>query len=115
MQAHLVLGLLLAALAFAPGCSKSSAPNGPPAAPANDEGAQVFAMACARCHGPQGGGDGPLAARLGYVPNLQRPLARPHVLSIVQRGRGAMPGHADRLSAAQIEAVADHVERLGAR
>lgn len=115
----------LALLAATSGCSRAAddagvatsgaAKSGAAGPNASGEGAQVFAMACVRCHGAQGAGDGPLAARLGYVPDLRQPLERAHVIEMVTRGRGAMPGHADRLSPAQIEAVADHVGRLRAR
>lgn len=107
-------GLLTAVLLTGVGCSRP-ADEGAASVPATGEGAQVFAMACARCHGPKGAGDGPMAARLGYVPDLRKPLDRALVVDLVKRGRGAMPSHADRLSATQIEAVADHVGHLGAR
>lgn len=40
----------------------------PPAPPDLEHGAQLFAQTCARCHGPTGHGDGPVAAALNPRP-----------------------------------------------
>lgn len=72
-------------------------------------GKQVWAMACARCHGPRGAGDGPKTSRIGPVPTLERTLDPVMVRQVVMEGRGQMPPHAKRLSAAQIDAVVKHV------
>lgn len=72
-------------------------------------GKQVYAMACARCHGPRGAGDGPKTSRIGPVPSLERKLDPAAVRQVVLEGRGQMPPHAKRLSAAQIDAVVKHV------
>lgn len=114
---HAVLSLMLGAAAVAGGCRGERGAGAEAAASggAEDAGAAAYALACARCHGPGGAGDGPLAARLGYVPDLRRPLAPEQVTAVVTHGRGAMPGHADRLSPEQIAAVVAHVGRLGGR
>ncbi|MEZ4435549.1 MAG: cytochrome c [bacterium] len=111
---------LAALLASAAGCRPSDSadspapPSAPPAAP---DGAAVYAMACARCHGPDGAGDGELAARLG-VPTLRTPrvaaMPAAEMAALVRDGRGAMPPHGNRLPAAEIDAVVQHVRALGA-
>ncbi len=85
------------------------------------DGARVFTMACLRCHGPEGRGDGPLAVKMGPVPDLnEASLAsrydRRALGELVRYGRGKMPPHRDRLSPGEIEAVLTHLEqRFGAR
>ena len=69
-------------------------------------------MACARCHGPKGAGDGPRAAQLGTVPSLRTSLDIKAVRWVVTNGRGEMPAHADRLSPADIDAVSQYVAGL---
>lgn len=124
------LGMRLAALlalALAAGCRPADSPAPPaataapaaPVAPAAPDGAAVYAMACARCHGAEGAGDGALGARLG-VPTLRTPrvaaLPAAEMAALIRDGRGAMPPHGNRLAAAEIEAVVEHVRRLtGAR
>jgi mono/diheme cytochrome c family protein len=84
------------------------------------DGAQVFVMACARCHGPEGRGDGPLALKLGPVPDLNDADLRHRydhraLGELVRFGRGKMPPHRDRLSPSEIEAVLTYLgQRFGA-
>lgn len=66
-------------------------------------------MACARCHGPRGAGDGPKTSRVGPVASLERKLDPKAVRQIVLEGRGQMPPHASRLTRDQIDAVVKHV------
>ena len=72
-------------------------------------GKEVYAMACARCHGPRGAGDGPKTSRVGPVPSLEKKLDPKAVREVVLAGRGQMPPHASRLSREQIDAVVKHV------
>lgn len=72
-------------------------------------GKQVYDMACARCHGPRGAGDGPKTSRVGPVPSLEKKLDAKAVRQIVLEGRGQMPAHAARLTRDQIDAVVKHV------
>ena len=106
------LGFSLPLVAF--GCTGSVGENAPP-----PDGAAVFQMACVRCHGPEGHGDGPLAATFGPVPDLAALSApdqrarypRAELEALVRAGRGKMPAHQGRLGAAELNAVLDHVER----
>lgn len=80
--------------------------------PAPQSGKQIFQMACARCHGVRGAGDGPKRARLGPIPSLERPLDPGAVRDVIVNGRGLMPPHAGRLTPAQIDRVVDYVGTL---
>lgn len=112
---------LAALLAPAAGCRPSdpadspAPPSAASAAPVAPDGAAVYAMACTRCHGPVGAGDGELGARLG-VPTLRTPrvagLAEAELTALIRDGRGAMPPHGNRLSPAEIAAVGAHARRL---
>lgn len=98
------------AISLLTGCSPSGSP-GPSSPPPKPDGAAVYALACRRCHGDQGRGDGSLAHRVGPVPDLKpgRPAAL--IRTTVLNGRGAMPAHRNRLTPAQIDAVVDYVSR----
>jgi len=77
------------------------------AAPAAADPGKVYAEHCASCHGADRlGGMGP-----ALLPsNLER-LRKPAAIETIAKGRVAtqMPGFADRLSAAEIRALADYV------
>lgn len=80
------------------------------ASPAVVDGAAVFAGRCASCHGGTGGGGSgpPLdGGRMVEVyPDVEDQIA------VVTDGRNGMPAFADRLSAAEIEAVVEHTRSL---
>lgn len=87
-----------------------------PAPPAPPDGAALFQMACSRCHGPEGRGDGPLALKFGPVPDLLEaslPARYPRLQleEMLRYGRGKMPPHRDRMSPAELSAVAGYVEQ----
>ena len=82
-----------------------------------NEGARLFAINCAHCHGPSGHGDGPVAGELSELPaNLQAPAVQKHPAStlyeIVTDGKEAMPGFKGELSAKERWAVAYFVKSL---
>ncbi len=64
-------------------------------------GAGLYAENCAVCHGPQGQG------KIG--PSLQAAHDAQPVLAMIRSGKGMMPPFAQRLTAAQTQAVADYV------
>lgn len=76
-------------------------------ASAAEPAAALYAQHCARCHGADRlGSTGP-----ALLPeNLER-LRKPEALKVIAHGRTAtqMPGFADKLSAAEIQALADFV------
>lgn len=79
-------------------CSKKSATTTATALP---DGSKIFAGNCARCHGEMGVKD-------SRTPNLQTiALDKAGLVSSITNGKGHMPAFGDRLSAAEISAVAD--------
>lgn len=112
------LAALAFALALSIGCSSEPAAPSKRAAPPAEDGARVFAMACARCHAADGSGNGQLAGRLGPIPPLKSPtvskMKHDELIGLIRSGRGAMPPHAMRLTVEQIEAVAGYVGRMNA-
>jgi cytochrome c6 len=78
-------------------CSKKTTTT----AAAGPDGAKVFASNCARCHGDMGVKD-------SRTPNLQTiALDKAGLVNSITNGKGHMPAFGDRLSAAEISAVAD--------
>lgn len=87
----------LAILLVVASCSKKSSPT----AEKKIDGAQVFAGNCARCHGAEGVKD-------SRTPNLQTiPLEKAALVNSITHGKGHMPAFEDKLTAAEISAVAD--------
>jgi cytochrome c6 len=79
-------------------CSKKSATTTAAALP---DGSKIFAGNCSRCHGDMGVKD-------SRTPNLQTiALDKAGLVSSITNGKGHMPAFGDRLSAAEISAVAD--------
>ncbi len=75
----------------------------------NDKGAEVFANACASCHGPDGKGMN------GMAPNLREydDTIISHVLEHGKQGTiGTMPSFKGRLTAVQQKAVATYIRSL---
>jgi mono/diheme cytochrome c family protein len=72
-----------------------------PIGPGTDQGAEVFADNCAGCHGSDGSG--------GSGPSIRGEDDVAAIKSQVENGGGSMPAFAGRLTAAEIEAVAQYV------
>jgi mono/diheme cytochrome c family protein len=75
------------------------------------QGSKVFAVNCAQCHGAQGAGNGPVAAKLVELPtNLHAPEVRKHpvlkLYQVITDGQESMPGFKGELSAEERWAVA---------
>lgn len=80
-------------------CSKKAAPTSD--AKAAVDGAGLFSKNCARCHGPEGIKD-------ERTPNLQTiPLDKAGLVKSITYGKGDMPAFQEKLSEAEIAAVAD--------
>lgn len=80
-------------------CTKKSAPTA--AKEKVYDGALVFASNCKGCHGAEGVKD-------SRTPNLQTiALDKAGLVNSITNGKGHMPAFADRLSTAEISAVAD--------
>jgi len=91
-------------------------------------GAQVYRAQCARCHGPDGKGDGPAAAGLHPRPRdftrgtfklkstgSGEAPTRSDIRATIQNGMAgtSMPAFDDVLSAAQIDLVAEYLRGFG--
>jgi len=105
---------LFGAVSFG-GCTTGAEPP-PPDASAQSEGERIFTMACTRCHGMEGRGNGPLAVKLGPVPDLNAAdwmhrYDRRALGELLRHGRGNMPPHRDRLSPGELDAVLAYVLR----
>jgi mono/diheme cytochrome c family protein len=89
---------------------RGTAPAAGTGAPAEVDGAAVFAQSCAACHGRRGdGGAGPQLSDGRVVerfPDIDDQIA------VITDGDGGMPAFGDRLSEAEIRAVAEYERSL---
>jgi cytochrome c551 len=70
-------------------------------------GAAIYAANCAACHGAEGqGGVGPSLQGIGEMHTVAQ------LAEVITNGRGAMPAWRDRLTPAQIQAVAVYVSEI---
>ena len=64
-------------------------------------GRLIFEEYCAVCHGVQGKGDGTVAGRFGYIPDLTQDMTRQrsdgYLYAIIRHGRGIMPRYGDKI------------------
>ena len=77
----------------------------------------VFLVACAGCHGADGRGDGPQRAPVMRIPSFasrewQESRTDAEIVSIISLGRGMMPAFAERIPAAGMEALVEHLRGL---
>ena len=89
-----------------------------------EEGAPLYQEHCARCHGPEGDGEGPSAAALNPKPvhlddgAYMNPLSNAYLRRITAEGGAAvgkssmMPAHEGTLSAAEIRDVVAFLRSL---
>lgn len=92
---------------------------GSPVIPADQRvaGQRIFRINCVPCHGPGGGGDGPVA---GYLRDMPKNLQASHVqqrpaddlYAVVTEGKDSMPSFRGELSAAERWAVVAYVKTL---
>lgn len=61
----------------------------------------LFDTYCSVCHGVQGQGNGPVAQRLGFVPDLTQDMTRQrsdgYIYAVIRHGRGLMPRYGDKI------------------
>lgn len=80
----------------------------------NDEaavdGAEVFANRCASCHGSDAGGA--LGPKLSEGRVVERFPDIADQIAVIAEGQGGMPAFGDRLSEAEIQAVAEYLRTL---
>lgn len=64
-------------------------------------GGRIYNTYCIVCHGPQGHGDGTVAGRMGYVPDLTQDMTKQrsdgYLYAIIRHGRGVMPRYGDKI------------------
>jgi len=64
-------------------------------------GRRVYDTYCMVCHGLQGQGNGPVAGRLGYVPDLTQDMtvqrSDGYLYALIRHGRGIMPRYGDKI------------------
>ena len=82
------------------------------------EGAALYRIYCAICHGPRGGGgDSLLAEHLPRLPDLRSPAvqrrADGRLYAVIRSGGFRMPAYGDALGADERWAVVHHLRALG--
>ncbi|MGV3638153.1 MAG: c-type cytochrome [Flavobacteriales bacterium] len=86
----------------------SATGSGDPMEADKDTGRTVFNMNCALCHGRDG------KAGINGAKDLTiSTLKKEEMVAIVSNGKGAMAPYKNVLSAQEIEAVVEHVRKLG--
>jgi mono/diheme cytochrome c family protein len=64
-------------------------------------GQLIFKTYCAVCHGVAGQGNGTVAGRFGYVPDLTQDMTKQrsdgYIYAIIRHGRGVMPRYGDKI------------------
>jgi len=64
-------------------------------------GRRIFDTYCMVCHGTEGKGNGPVAGKMGYVPDLTQDMtvqrSDGYIYAIIRHGRGVMPHYGDRI------------------
>ena len=95
-----MLSVIVLAIAIG-SCSKKSAPTKETDKEVVINGAALYLSSCARCHGAEGVKD-------SRTPNLQTiALDKAGLVKSITYGKGHMPAFEDKLSVAEISAVAD--------
>ena len=83
-------------------------------------GQAIYDEYCIVCHGVQGLGDGSVAQKFGYVPNLTMDLTKTrsdgYLYAIIRHGRGIMPRYGDKIRDPRDRwAVVNYVRKLQGR
>ena len=81
-----------------------------------ERGRRTYLTYCAVCHGPQGGGDGSVAQKLGYVPPLTADMTKQrsdgYIYALIRHGRGIMPRYGDKIQGIDRWHVVNYVRQL---
>ena len=81
-----------------------------------ERGRLTYLTYCAVCHGPQGGGDGSVAQKLGYVPPLTADMTKQrsdgYLYAMIRHGRGIMPRYGDKIWGIDRWHVVNYVRQL---
>lgn len=89
----------------------------PATASVTSEGAELFGIYCAICHGSDGAGEGPVSEYFRRVPDLTAPYIRRYpdgrLYTVIRAGRVTMPAYADSLSVDERWAIVHYIRTLG--
>jgi mono/diheme cytochrome c family protein len=81
-----------------------------------EQGQQLFGIYCVVCHGPEGQGGMPIAAKYPkipkFTPQLLRQVDDSHMYDMVTNGHGPMPGYAEALAPVERWHVANYLQTL---
>jgi mono/diheme cytochrome c family protein len=81
------------------------------------EGAALYAVNCAVCHGAAGGGDGTIASHFPGMPDLTVPAVQEYtdgwLYSVIREGGFNMPSQAEALSPRETWTIVHHVRSFG--
>ena len=81
------------------------------------EGAELYKIYCAMCHGPSGEGDGLIADYFRRMPNLKAPYVQAYkdgwLYTILREGGLSMPSYANSLSGNERWAIVHHLRTFG--
>ncbi len=81
----------------------------------------LYRKLCAACHGPTGGGDGPVAAALKPKPasftdpQFQAARTDEQFTAAIKAGKPPMPPFGQQLSAAEVKALVAYIRQLGSK
>lgn len=92
-------------------CAQDDPPEVPAGADAAlEEGRDIWADSCARCHGADGGGGSGVKLSDGRAEELHPEIET--MIEVISDGRGAMPSFSSSLDPDEIEAVARYVREV---
>ncbi|WP_195210578.1 c-type cytochrome [Actinomarinicola tropica] len=92
-------------------CAQDDPPEVPAGADAAlEQGREVWADSCARCHGADGGGGSGVKLSDGRAEELHPEIDT--MIDVIAEGRGAMPSFSQSLDPDEIEAVARYVREV---
>ncbi|MCS7085531.1 MAG: cytochrome c [Bacteroidia bacterium] len=78
------------------------------------EGARLYGLFCSHCHGAEGAGDGPVAAKFAQPPAYKSRayLAEGQIFHSIYWGKNAMGAHGTQLTPEEIWKITHHVRKL---
>jgi mono/diheme cytochrome c family protein len=81
------------------------------------EGAELFRIYCAICHGADGAGEGQVSEYFRRIPDLTALYVRQYpdgrLYTVIRAGRSNMPGYAESLGVDERWAIVHYIRTLG--
>ncbi len=93
----------------------------PPALAQQPDAKALYGRLCVACHGPTGGGDGPVAAALKPKPasftdpQFQAARTDEQLATAIKGGKPPMPPFGQQLTAAELKALVAYIRQLGSK